>query len=202
MNIPPLVLATAETTINQALDLDPLTRERVRALDGRVIAIALESPAIELFILPDNAGVMLLGRYEGEPDLRLRGPLSALFHLARRQGGIPPGITIEGDAGLATELQAIAAGLDLDWEEQLSRLAGDGIAHQTGRAVRGGAQWLRQTGDTLALNLQEFLKEEAHLLPQPFEVADWVTEVDRLRDDSARLEARLARLEQARRKAG
>ena len=195
MALPPLLLAAAETALNQALEMDPVTRDRVRALDGKVIAVTLESPALELFLLPDSSGVMLMGRHDGSPELRLGGTLSALSHLARREGGIPQGVTIEGDAGLAAELQAIAAGLDLDWEEQLSHLTGDAVAHQTGRAVRGAAGYLHQVSDTLSANLEEFLKEEARLLPQRFEVEEWVAEVDRLRDDTARLEARVQRLD-------
>jgi len=202
-SLPAFALAAAETALNKALTLDPVSAKRLAALEGRVITIRIDTPltdnGLALTLLPDSHGVMLMGRYEGEPDLQLSGSLSAYAKLASdKRGGIPAGITIKGDANLATELQAIAAGLDLDWEEQLSRLTGDTIAHQTGRLVRGGSSYLRKTAQTLGLNLEEFLKEEARLLPQRFEVEEWVSDVDRLRDDVARLEARLRQLETAR----
>jgi len=199
MTIPAIALAAAETAINKALGMDPVSAQRLARLEGRVIAIHIDPPALTLYLLPDQHGLMLMGRYEGEPKLRLSGNPSAFAKLAAgNDGGIPAGITIEGDAKLASELQAIAAGLDLDWEEQLSRITGDSIAHQTGRLLRGSGAYLRQTANTLGLNLEEFLKEEARLLPQRFEVEEWVSDVDRLRDDVARLEARLARLDPAR----
>jgi len=198
LTIPAFALAAAETAVNKALTLDPVSAKRVAALEGRVITIRIDTPAVALTLLPDSHGVMLMSRYQGEPDLQLSGSLSAYAKLATdKRGGIPAGITIQGDANLATQLQAIVAGLDLDWEEQLSRLTGDGIAHQAGRLVRSGSAYLRQTDNTLGLNLEEFLKEEARLLPQRFEVEEWVSEVDRLRDDVARLEARLRQLDAA-----
>lgn len=200
LHLPALALATAETAINKALSMDPVSAQRLAALQGRVITLCVDSPAsdtgLALTLLPDSHGVMLMSRYEGEPDLQLSGSLSAYAKLAADQrGGIPAGITIKGDANLASELQAIAAGLDLDWEEQLARVTGDTLAHQTGRLVRGSRHYLQKTALTLGLNLEEFLKEEARLLPQRFEVEEWVSEVDRLRDDVARLEARLRQLE-------
>jgi len=196
MNIPAIALAAAETALNKALSLDPVTRDRLAALAGRVIGIHLTAPALTLYLLPDSHGVMLMGRYEGQPDLLLTGSVASFAKLAAENNqGIPAGIGITGDANLATTLQRITAGLDLDWEEQLSRLTGDRIAHQTGRLLRGGNDYLRQTANTAALDLEEFLKEEARLLPQRFEVDEWVSDVDRLRDDVARLEARLSRLQ-------
>lgn len=202
-SLPTLALAAAETALNKALSMDPVSAQRLAALEGRVITIRIDTPlsdsGLALTLLPDSHGVMLMGHYEGEPDLQLSGSLSAYATLAtEKRGGIPAGITIQGDANLATELQSIAAGLDLDWEEQLSRLTGDTFAHQTGRLLRNGSDYLHNTAHTLGLNLEEFLKEEARLLPQRFEVQEWVSDVDRLRDDVARLEARLRQLETAR----
>ena len=204
MPITTLALAAAENAVNKALSLDPFTAKRLTALAGRVIAIHIDAPALDLYILPDEHGVMLMSRYEGRPDLKLSGDIGAFVRLAAQdradKQGIPPGISIEGDANLASQLQAIIAGLDLDWEEQLSRLTGDTVAHQTGRLVRGAAAYVRETSGTLGMNLEEFLKEETRFLPQRFEVDEWVADVDRLRDDAARLEARVQRLENLRTK--
>jgi ubiquinone biosynthesis protein UbiJ len=41
----------------------------------------------------------------------------------------------------------------------------------------------------------EYLQEEGRDLPTPTEVEEFLADVDRLRDDAERLEARLARLE-------
>ena len=199
-HLPTLALAAAETAINKALDMDPVSAKRLATLQGRAITLQIDTPLsdnrLTLTLLPDSHGVMLMDRYEGKPDLQLSGSLSAYAKLAtNKRGSIPAGITIEGDANLASKLQAIAIGLELDWEEQLSRLTGDTLAHQTGRLVHSGSRYLRDTARTLGLNLEEFLKEEARLLPQRFEVEEWITDVDQLRDDVARLEARLQQLE-------
>ena len=69
-----------------------------------------------------------------------------------------------------------------------TQAAGRGRCTSIRWLMRNGSSYLRKTAQTLGLNQEEFLKDEARLLPQRFEVEGWVSEVDRLRDDVARLE--------------
>ncbi|WP_457675256.1 ubiquinone biosynthesis accessory factor UbiJ [Thiolapillus sp.] len=196
-----LALATLESSINALLRLDPFARRKLARHHGRVIGIHLRGPEITLYFVPDQQGeLQLLGSMEGEPDALLSGsPLDLLRSGDREQGSqqlFNGRVSISGDTGLAHDFGATLAGLDIDWEEQLSRFTGDIIAHQLGNAARRTAGWTRDTGARLESDLAEYLVEEARLLPHPLEVEDFNAGVDALREATDRLEARLRLLRQ------
>jgi ubiquinone biosynthesis protein UbiJ len=85
--------------------------------------------------------------------------------------------------------------MDIDREEQLSRLTGDVIAHQLGNTARRTASALRHGRRTLEQDLGEYLQEELRLLPTRIETENFSTDVSRLVMDTDRLAARIRRLQ-------
>lgn len=103
---------------------------------------------------------------------------------------------VEGDTGFASAISKVAANLRWDVEEDLSRVFGDIAAHRMAEAGRSAAAWPKQAATTLAGNVAEFLTEEKHLLVTPLRAAEFVHDVDELRDAVARLDKRIDRLQQ------
>ncbi len=62
---------------------------------------------------------------------------------------------------------------------------------QTGKAA---AAWPRQVAQSVAANAAEYLTEEVQLLVTPLQAADFMREVDELRDAVERLDKRIERL--------
>jgi ubiquinone biosynthesis protein UbiJ len=194
-----LALAGIEQAVNTVIGLDPAAADKLARLHGQVIAIRLTGIGLELIFVPGPDGhLQLLGSIEGAPDCRLSGsPLDLMRTGDKTQGPaqlFAGRVTIDGDIELAQRFGDILAGLDIDWEEQLARLTGDVFAHEVGTAARKTARWGKRSADVLGQNLAEYLTEEARLVPQRREVQDFLDQVDTLRDDLARLEARVARL--------
>ncbi|MBU1190935.1 MAG: SCP2 sterol-binding domain-containing protein [Gammaproteobacteria bacterium] len=197
---PPTWFAGAvEAACNSALALDPEVRERLGELDGKVIAVELLGVGLQLFFFPHAQGVQVLSHYEGEADTVIRGaPLSLLrLSLSAKPADelFAGGVELRGDTATGQAFQDILRALDLDWEELLSRVAGDDIAHQAGRLLRAAGKQLKHTGHTLEMNVSEYLREEADLLVDHHAVDDFLHAVDDLRSDADRLEARVRRLE-------
>lgn len=194
-----LALAGLEAALNHYLALDPEAPGRLAALHGRVVAIHLRGPELTLYFVPDQGGrLQVLGRIEGDSDCTLSG---SPFDLARSADPATGArqlfaghVGISGDTALGQRFGQILGGLDIDWEEQLSRLSGDVIAHQLGQLGRRSTGYLRAGLDRLQTNLGEYLSEEARLLPARAEAEGFFAEVDTLRDDLERLQARVARL--------
>ena len=90
---------------------------------------------------------------------------------------------------------AILDGIDIDWEEHLSRVTGDVLAHQVGNVARGMLEWGRNTLDTVSRDVAEYLHEESRDLPTRGEVDEFLARIDTLRLDVDRLEARVQRLQ-------
>jgi ubiquinone biosynthesis accessory factor UbiJ len=74
-----------------------------------------------------------------------------------------------------------------------SPVIGDPFAHQVGNRVRAAGRWGQKTRDP-DHGLQEYLQEEAGLLPTRYEIEAFLSQVDILRDDVERVEARIERL--------
>ncbi len=194
-----LATASLETAIDAVLGLDPAAREALAALHGKVVGVEVRGLGLAFFLAPDAAGrLQVLAAHEGEPDCWLRG---TPIDLARTGGG-PAGarqlfsgqVRIEGDSALAHRFGTILAGLDVDWEEQLSRLTGDLVAHEVGSAARAAAALGRSASLAVERNLREYVQEEARLVPTRYEIEEFLAAVDRLRDDVERLAARVDRL--------
>jgi ubiquinone biosynthesis protein UbiJ len=81
-----------------------------------------------------------------------------------------------------------------DIEEELSRLIGDVAAHQVGKLARGALSFGKGLGDTFAQNVAEYLQEESRDAVTRIEVDEFVSAVDKLRDDVERAEARMNRI--------
>ncbi|MCU7920988.1 MAG: SCP2 sterol-binding domain-containing protein [Candidatus Thiodiazotropha sp. (ex Epidulcina cf. delphinae)] len=200
MTISAAALAGFEQLLNQAIRLDPETPARLAPMHGRVIGLELLGLGMSLYLIPGPAGIQLFSEFEGLPDCTLRG---SLLDLANMQGSrrsadqlFSGSVQIEGNTTLAQRFGEFLSDLEIDWEEQLSRLTGDVVAHEIGTLVRGAIGWGRALGETAEQDLREYLQEELRLLPGHYETAPFLNEVDRLRDDVERLEARIQRLEQ------
>jgi len=196
-----LVLSGIEQSINSLLKMDPAACDRLARYHGRIIALHLRGIELTLYFVPGHDGLLqLLGSIDGEADCTLSGSPLDLIRSGDKESGagqlFAGHVSITGDTGLAHSFGATLANLDIDWEEQLSHYSGDLIAHRLGRGARGLSTYLAQSRQTIESNLGEYLTEEARLLPHPYEVEEFIAEVDRLRDDTERLLARFSRLQQ------
>jgi len=132
------------------------------------------------------------------PDVHIRFQAGAVLRtLADRQQAWR-GASIEGDAEFASSISRVAANIEWDLEEDLSRVVGDIAAHRLAQAGRSAAAWPRQVAQSLAANASEYFTEEAKLLVTPLQAAEFVREVDELRDAVERLEKRIDRLSRGR----
>ena len=84
----------------------------------------------------------------------------------------------------------------LRWDaaEDLSRVTGDIAAERIVQLAKASQQQVRDTVLNLSQALAEYWTEERPLLAKPAQVAAFMQQVDKLRDDMARLEQRINRL--------
>ncbi len=199
MSLPQVFIASIETVLNRYLALDEQTFSALADLQGRIIEIHLQGLNTSLYLFPDGDGIMVLGDFDGEADTRLIGTPIALakLGLARNPADVlfSGEVSIEGDTRLGQQFKKILARMDIDWEEQLSRYSGDILAHQIGNGVRALSGWLQRNQQSAALDTGEYLQEEIRLLPSAAEMNYFIRQVDALRDDTERLQARLQRLQ-------
>lgn len=194
-----------EKALNQYLHLDPDMAPKLAELDGKAIAVELavtplgwSGPVLTLYFLPTGTAVRVTDQFAGAPDVVVRAtPLALAGQLRRGNQSFDAGVEIQGDVHIGKAFQDLLSRVDIDWEEQLSRVVGDTAAHQIGNLARGLRTWGRRSLDTLLKNTAEYFQEEARDLPSSGAMADFLDAVDTLRSDTDRLEARIRRLQQS-----
>jgi len=197
MSVPALITGTVETALNQYLALNPEAGQRLRTIEGKVLAIQLRGLDLNLYLLAHKNGIDAFSRYEGKADAELSGTPLQLMNLSRGDAGsqlLAGGASIRGEQTVAQRFSELLSLSAIDWEELLAQAIGDIPAHQIGRLLRGTRAWLTRTGASLQDDLGEYLQEEVRLLPSRNEVEGFMDDVDRLRADTDRLDARLKQL--------
>ena len=198
MKLPASLASGLEAAINRYLSLDPDVRPRLARLEGRIIALDLRGLDLKIFLRINGDGITILNASEQAPDTVLHGSPLGMARLglgSSKTGALFSGeVEIEGDIDTGQDFKALLDKLDIDWEEQLSRLTGDVIAHQAGNAARKTGNWLRHVRTTLEQDLSEYLQEELRVVPTRIEIENFVADVDRLGMDVGRIEARTNRL--------
>ena len=183
-----------ETCCNKLLHLDPQTIEQLKKFSGKVILIEMPAWKIKLFLLVTDQGIQLLNHYENTADTIIKGSALALLRISKSQETQFDDVTIEGDLELGQEIRQIIRSMDIDWEEQLSKITGDVIAQQIGSVTNKMFKWLKQSSNTITDDISEYLQEEARYLPAPTEIEEFIDSVNEIRHDVERLEKRIATL--------
>lgn len=191
---------TLESAIGAYLALAPNRQDLLAPLAGKVIALNLQ-PFGTLYLCPTATNLQVLGEFSGTPDVRLTGTLAAFTRLhfgGSVRGSLAAGdIEMQGDMNTARHFQALFDQLDINWEALLAPCTGPVVAATALDWLRSGALWTRDAVETLRTDLAEFWQEETRELPTQSEAKAFCADVDALRNDRDRLEARIRRLEQA-----
>ncbi len=188
-----------EAALNRALALDAETRDSLRALEGRSVALTLVSPPLALQVRVED-GRLAVGPVmaDADPDLSVRSTLGGLVRqlpMFRRDDAPPVGrMRIEGDADLARRLQRLAERFDPDWQLPFTRVFGDVLGVQVAKAFAASFREARVSGRNLAESAAEFVTEESRDVVPRAELDAFHDDVDAIRDDVERLAARIERL--------
>ncbi|MEB8431775.1 SCP2 sterol-binding domain-containing protein [Cocleimonas sp. KMM 6892] len=203
MKLPIPFLSAIETAINTWMKLDGESLEKLKPLEGKIIRFHITGLELNLYFLPAVAGISVLGNYPEEKeggmvDATIHGSPMALIRLSTAENSgetlLKSDVEIDGDMRIAEKFSAVLREIDIDWEEHLSRLVGDIVAHQAGQFIRGASRWLNETNDAMKMNTAEYINEEAKLSPADAEVKYYMDQVDDLRMGVDRLDARISNL--------
>jgi len=216
VNIPLPVLSVIETALNAWLKLDGESLCKCEVLEGKIIRLHITGLDLNLFFLPAVSGIQVMANYpdsalaneqDNETDVRFDSTVDATIHgspmaLMRLSTSDNAGasmlesdVEIDGDMRVAEKFSAILKEVDIDWEELLSKLVGDIVAHQAGQFMRSGSDWFSQSIEAMKLNTSEYLSEESKVTPADAEINYYIDQVDDVRMDIDRLEARVKNLQ-------
>jgi ubiquinone biosynthesis accessory factor UbiJ len=192
-----MITERIQALIDRHVAGSPRARELLRQLDGRSMQISARYTPWHVTLLASTTQLQL-SRSATTADVTLSGSPMALLSLLRespddviRRGDA----TLVGDAEIASRFQELLQLLRPDLEAGLAQVVGDVPAYGAGSLLRKALDYGRSTVNTQMANAGEYLTHEKRLLVPRTEAAQFLTDVDALREQTDRLAARVAALE-------
>jgi ubiquinone biosynthesis protein UbiJ len=178
--------------INHLLGQAAWAREKLAPFAGHAAQIKL--PPFEAAFLIGADGCLLAPLSDAEVEVCISFPAAAPLLALQGKDAVMRAARIEGSAEFAEALGFVIRNLRWDAEEDLSKMVGDIAAHRIVKGTTELAAWQQQAAQNFAANLAEYFTEEQPLIARQADIAAFSSDIDRLRDDVARLEKRLLRL--------
>lgn len=199
MTLKPLLISAFESALNHYLNLDEDVSLFLTPLAGKIIAVTILPFNETLYLCPTTQRIQIIDHYEGSVDTIMKGSLTALglmgLSATPARAFFSGKVTIEGDLSIGRKFQKLFEQLDIDLEERLSQYTGDVIAHKIGHFLQTTNRWQHDNIKSAQLNITEFLQDETQDLPPAPEVNILYQQIDQLKEDFERLEARTNRLD-------
>jgi ubiquinone biosynthesis protein UbiJ len=194
-----LALASLTKVINTYLKLDAESTQRFTKLHGKAITIELMPLHLTFQCLFTESGVVIQSDNILVTDATIRGTplqlMGVMFTKENRQRFFADDVVMEGNAEFGQQVVDLFDELHIDWEEHASRVIGDVPAHHIGRLMRDIKGWLRKTDANLTQDISDYIHEEVEWLPTREALQDFFLDIDTLRMDVDRIDARIKKLD-------
>ena len=180
----------------RVLSVDPDAERALLALAPCALVLDVKGlGAVHIDIVPDAVRVAPYDDETHVADVSVSGSLSGFLRLLQasdtEQVSALDALSVSGDIGRLQMLQKWMSSVDIDWEELLARRVGDVAAHQIGNFMRHTHRHVRQVSGDMQENVAEYLLYETRTVVTVDELDRWSRDVDMLRNDVERLQARV-----------
>jgi ubiquinone biosynthesis accessory factor UbiJ len=203
-----MLITSLENLLNRGLPRSPAARALCATLAGRQVSVEVQGLG-EVLVQSDGVALRLSRAAGGAPaaaaapdagqpsgaDARIIGGPFSLLSMAFTdpQAVIRRGaVQMQGDTAVAEQFHRLLQLLRPDPEEELALVLGDIPAHGIGRLLRAGVAWGQRAAGTTLENISEYLAHERGDLVSRGEASAFLADVDTLREDLDRLQARIA----------
>ncbi len=186
------------TAGQRLLEQDPQNHDKLEKLAGKAIAFEIKKLDKTLYFSPTTEALNVGLQAPEIIDVTIRPKPSTLLKIARDgidNAELSSGeLEIDGDAITGQRFAKLLSELDIDWEELFAQQIGDVSARLLFDGLQRLRSWGQETQSTVKQNISEFLVEEAKLAASKTAIDTYLDDVDALRNDVARLAARIRQL--------
>lgn len=187
-----MLSTVAAAAINHLLRREDWARERLQPFAGRTARLVVPPTAVTLAVTTTGE---VTASENTEPDVTLTVAAGSLFDVLRDPQAAASSTEVAGDGDFAGAISYLFTHLRWDVEEDLSRVVGDVAAHRIANFGRDLAQVPGRVAESVTRSVATYLRDESGPVPSRIEVEAFNHAVNVLRDDAARLEKRLERLQ-------
>lgn len=179
--------------LNHLLGQAEWARRRLLPHAGQVVELQLPLAAVRLAVSED--GYLVRDTGDHPPELVLSIPAEAAMAVLSGPDAAMKNVRIAGNAEFGEALGFVLRHLEWDAEADLARVLGDVAAPRLLRGLGAAMAWQRDALRRGADNLRDFLVAERPTLLAADALEQFAAELTALRDDLARLDKRIAKLE-------
>lgn len=179
-----------QALINRILKLNTAVYPYMEPLNGKNIAIICQDyTSYNLYATIEDNNILFSSYLSQEVDLEITANLMDFVKFAITKDRKL--IRIHGDGALATDLEKLYLHMNIDWEEELSKITGDIIAHKAFYWFQTLKKYSSESAGSFAEMIVEYAQNEASILPTQEEVDIFMHDVDELKLRVDRLAARI-----------
>ena len=177
--------------INHLIQQNPDSRSELAAFADKTLALNIAGLKLTGRITEEG----FLSASNGFADTEITFRNSAVQKIL--QGGEPGvgDISLEGDLILGMAVLPLLGSLSYRASDDLARIFGTQLGNRIGSRAADIGHSIKQIGRSIAEQIGEFSHEPESPVIDAATLSAWMEEVDKLRDDVARLNERLDRLE-------
>jgi ubiquinone biosynthesis accessory factor UbiJ len=190
---PPDPLSIVPAAINHLLAQEAWARNKLAAHAGKTARFDAAVLQLDLTVRAD--GLLATAEDGATPHVTIRVKPADLPLILQNRERAFSWVGVEGDADFANSISQVSQSLHWEAAEDLSKLVGDIAATRLVAGAKAALHTMTATPKILAENLAEYFLEEKPVLVRPQAVADFGSDVARVRDDIERLMKRIEKLE-------
>lgn len=195
-----LIGAALENAINKLILLDEQTGQRLSEIDGRFISLEITDLDLKLHFHIQAPKILLMTEFLGDADTVITTNSKTITEmgfqkLTGNETSLHGKLEITGNIEVGQSFKSVLDSLNIDWEEHLSHIAGDVVAHQFFRAAHKFSTWGKETWQHFTQDSSAWLTDEQQLSPHKQEIENFTRQVNKTRNDVERIAARIKRLQ-------
>lgn len=187
-----MISSSVCTAINHLLAREAWARNALARHTGKIAHFDTGVATVCLKVAAD--GMLQAVGADEAANVTIRMKLADLPLIAQNRERAFSYVQVEGDADFANTISSLSQSMQWEAEEDLSKLIGDIAATRVVAGVKSAVETAKSTQRKLAENVAEYLLEENPMLVRPQTVADFSSDVVKLRDDVERLSKRIEKL--------
>ena len=162
---------------------------QTKLIDHQHKIIAIEISRLKIIFKVNESGLLQLLDKSEEFDCIIKLTVNDFINqLVNNKNG---NISIDGDLELANQFSQVLKKIEWDFEEDLSRYIGDIPAIQTTKILKKIVASSKKNINNITGTLLEYWQEENKILTKKRNVEIFYSEVDKIVEDTERLEARI-----------
>lgn len=195
-----MLLNLIELAINRALEFDPRAQGDLAKLHGKTMTLEIKPLPQKISISPMPYGLEFSNE-SGTTDVTLSATIGALVKIGRDgldDAELESGeLEINGDPIVGQRFARILSQLDIDWEGLLAQHIGETPAVLISGGLVKAKEIAQESKSVFSKHISNLLTNEMGVVAAKSDIEPFLDDVDTLRADADRLNARIQRIQKS-----